>query len=190
MRRNILKLWDRNMSGLLALLAALLAVGVASAHNVELLRSTPDAGTVVDAAPEIVEAWFNEELKTGASTIGVFDMEGNQVDLGDGGVNLEDPYHASMVARLPALTDGAFQVRWHVVLLDDDPTDGHFVFYVGEKSALPAGMAESAIDVLIVPEESGSSLPVVWIVAGALSLVLAGIVCFLLLRGRKRSELS
>ncbi len=169
-------------------LAVLLALvpGLVLAHNVELLRSDPPADALLTESPAQVRAWFNEEMQTGASTLAVYDAAGNPVDSGDGGVDLQDAYHASMVVSLPPLADGAYFVRWHVVLLDNDPTDGEFVFYVGQRVELEVATDDLGLEIPepADPAESELSIPLVWIVSGV-AVVLVGLVSAgLVLRGR------
>ena len=123
-----------------------LAVGIlfsittaVSAHTVELLKSDPPAGAVLDNSPAQVQAWFNEEMETKVSTLKVYNSSGNQVDQSDGGVDLNDADHASMIVSLPdSLPQDAYTVRWHAVLLDGDATDGDFQFFVGPAAATAA----------------------------------------------------
>jgi methionine-rich copper-binding protein CopC len=102
-----------------------------AAHDAAIIKSAPANGDVLDESPSEVIAWFAEELVSGESTITVFDTQGNQVDNGDGGVDLNDPDHASMMVTLPSMPDGSYTVQWHAVLLDGDATDGAFAFAVG-----------------------------------------------------------
>ena len=129
------------VTSFLVAVLTLTLVGAALAHEVILTKSNPADGAVLDQAPAQVRAWFNEEMQTGESTLRVLDASGQLVDLGDGGVDLDDAYHASMLVSLPSLPDGAYTVHWHVVLLDGDASDGAFTFYIGEK---PAGEAVAA----------------------------------------------
>jgi methionine-rich copper-binding protein CopC len=169
-------------------LAAALTLGLAGAvlaHEVILTKSDPADGAVLDQAPAQVRASFNEEMQTGESTLRVVDASGQPVDLGDGGVDLDDAYHASMLASLPSLPDGAYTVRWHVVLLDGDASDGEFTFYVGEKpageavaasvdSAPPA--APAAPEPVAAPPASSGGFPVALVALGLGALiVLAGL---------------
>jgi methionine-rich copper-binding protein CopC len=178
----------------LAIFLSFLFAGMAAAHNVQMTRSDPAAGAVLAESPAQLVAWFNEEMKTQISTIQVFDASGQQVDKGDGGVDLNDPYHASMAVSLPPLPNGAYTVRWHVVLLDDDPTDGEFTFYVGEKPAgdiavsqvsapeAPAAGAANPADA--EPTDDTSGLPIAWVALGLGVLVLVAGLAALLLRSR------
>ena len=46
--------------------------------------------------------------------------------------------HAALVVTLPPLPDGAYLVRWYVVLLDGDASESSFNFYVGDEAAAAA----------------------------------------------------
>jgi methionine-rich copper-binding protein CopC len=183
----------RKFTLLFALLLAAFTYTFASAHEVEVLKSDPADGVSLEASPAQVAVWFSEELQTKVSTLRVFNQNGQQVDSQDGGVDLDDPDHASMRVSLPALTDGVYIVRWHVVLTDGDASDGEFSFAVGD-GAIPYPVAVSAVSAPITidpyptPEEaaastsslvSSSSTP--WIALGGLVLVvfIAGVLIFL-----------
>lgn len=171
-----------------AALVVMVVTSPAAAHSVELLRSDPPAGAVLPVSPAKVTAWFNEEAETSESWIRVFDATGKQVDAGDGGVDLTDAEHASMLVSVPeGLPEGSYEVRWRVVLLDGDPTEGQFNFFVGAKGAAEATAIASAPQATPVEpqDEAGSGSPL--IVAGSIVLVVAilGLVG-LRVMGRKR----
>ncbi|MFQ5577407.1 MAG: copper resistance protein CopC [Anaerolineae bacterium] len=128
-------------TGLTLLLFALM-VSAAAAHAL-LLKSEPADGELLAQSPERVQAWFSEELDSRLSSMQVFNTGGAQVDTGDGGVDLNDPDHASMIVTLPpALPDGAYTVRWAVVTPDDNGlTQGEFAFGVGEGVTLDGAVA-------------------------------------------------
>lgn len=117
---------------LLALL--LFASGTSVSAHALLVKADPRPGVVLEQPPEQVVAWFSQELETDFSTMQVYGTDGSQVDKGDGGVDLFDPNHASMVVTLPdTLADGTYTVRWTVVSADDgDSTNGEFTFNIGE----------------------------------------------------------
>jgi copper transport protein len=186
--------YTRYLQSVALALAVLLTVftGVASAHEVEVVKSDPAAGAVLDRSPAQVKAWFNEELQTGTSTLVILDAGGNQVDGRDGGVDLDDPEHASMVVSLPALPDGTYTASWYAVLLDGDPSQGEFAFSVGQAPAVQA-VADShsspAEPVAKAPAarpapQAGSGLPIAWIVLGLGVLAAGGILGALLIRSR------
>lgn len=157
-RRSIrLGLW-------LAMTASLGLTSLASAHAV-LLKSSPVAGQRLSTPPAQIILWFNEELVTTRSTLGVFDVDGRQVDARDGYVDLSDPDHASLIVSLPPLADGTYTVRWQAMSFDDDGlTAGEFEFLVG--NALPSKKNTSA-----------AGPPLDWLPAAiAAALALAGVL--------------
>jgi methionine-rich copper-binding protein CopC len=110
------------------LAAFTLLLSVAAGAHALLVKSEPPAGEPQAQAPSRITAWYSQELETRTSSMRVFDAEGRQVDEGDGGVDLDDPDHASMVVTLPEqLPPGTYAVRWMAVSAEDgDPTEGEF----------------------------------------------------------------
>lgn len=150
------------------------------AHEVELLESTPANGDLLAASPPQVVARFSEELISGESSMTVLNAQGVQVDNGDGGVDLNDPDHASMIVTLPPLPDGVYTVEWHATLLDGDATDDAFAFTIGEA---PVVMPVDAPAVVAEVDETGLSTgTIIALAAGLLVLLVVG---FLLLRRRQ-----
>ncbi|MFN8456765.1 MAG: copper resistance protein CopC [Anaerolineae bacterium] len=129
-----------------------------------LLKSEPETGAVLSQPPERVTGWFSEELDTHLSTIQVLNKAGQQVDQGDGGVDLNDPEHASLMVTLPpALSSGAYTAHWVAVSAEDgDTTEGEFTFQVGQtdtptKSAAPLETVSiaSSTDWLVISMVAG-----------------------------------
>lgn len=119
---------------LIALVALFLTLCTARgvwAHS-GLEKSEPEAGQVLSASPAQVKAWFSEELESDTSTLQVFNSLGEQVDQGDGGVDLNDVEHTLMVVGLPAsLPADTYTVRWAAVSAEDgDATMDEFSFTV------------------------------------------------------------
>lgn len=155
-----------------AVLVALLMLGIAAApvfaHGVVVTRTEPEAGAALTSAPGQITAVFNEELNTHLSTIAVVRADGTQVDLKDGGVDLTDPDHASMIVHVPDnLPEAAYIVRWHVVLDDGDASDGSFSFTVG--NAQP--VSEQAPSLASAPAGN----PLLWVEAGAALLAVVAL---------------
>lgn len=100
------------------------------AHAAVITKSIPANGEVLAESPEQVVVWFAEELQSPESTLAVYDLTGTK--FGEGGVDLTDPEHASMIADVPELPDGSYIVQYSVLLLDGDPTEGAFAFAIGE----------------------------------------------------------
>ena len=95
------------------------------------------------------------------------------MDNGDGGVDLNDPDHASMVVTLPALPNGSYTVQYHILLLDGDATDGAFAFAVGEGETvvLPAEPVTDSLPTTESTAEVGGS-SAVWFLSGVLAVLL------------------
>ena len=164
----------RYFAGIIILILFLAGLATAvSAHDAAIIKSIPANGDVLAESPSEVKAWFAEELISGESTMRVFSALGVQVDNGDGGVNLNDPDHASMIVTLPPLSDGSYTVQWHATLLDGDATGGAFAFAVGEgQSVLPAAVPEAA-------GEKGNSQPA----ESFLPAIAVGMIVLLLIAG-------
>lgn len=124
------------MALVLALLVSALLVAVAAAHAV-LVESEPENSAVLEQTPAQVIVRFDHELETKLSSIHVFDTAENQVDNGDGSVDLNDPDHASILASLPeSLPNGKYSVHWKTVSAHDgDTTEGEFFFKVADPGA-------------------------------------------------------
>ena len=119
------------LGGLLLWLVLAAGVNMAAAHS-ELAESNPADGAVLDEPPEQVWLSYTEELDTAGSSLTVVDQNGQQVDDGNGGVDLNDLDHQRMVVSLPAsLANGNYIVRWTAVSADDgDATKGAIGFTV------------------------------------------------------------
>ncbi|MCP4425963.1 MAG: hypothetical protein GY803_15835 [Chloroflexi bacterium] len=178
MERRIDARWRAFLAAWLMLV--LLATAV-FAHEAVMTKSEPANGELLAESPPEVRAWFAEELVSGESTISVFNSQGVQVDNEDGGVDLNDPDHASLIVTLPPLADGSYTVQWHVVLLDGDATDGAFAFGVGKNVTVnPASAPEPAAE---APDEGGPTTGVIAAVVGG--LVVLALVGGLALRRRQ-----
>ncbi|MBP6469268.1 MAG: copper resistance protein CopC [Chloroflexi bacterium] len=143
------------------------------AHSAAVLKTEPANGAVVAESPPTVTAWFAEELASGESSLKVFDASGEQVDNGDGGVDLNDPDHASMVVTLPPLPNGSYTVQYHILLLDGDASDGAFAFAVGEGESvvLPAEPVVESLPTAESTAEVGGGSPG-WFLGGVLVVLL------------------
>ena len=119
----------------LILIGLLFLTSTVVAHGPNVLKSsTPANGDVLSQTPEKIKAWFYTELDTDETIFRVFNTQGKQVDSGDGGVDLNDPDHASLIVSVPALPDGVYVVQWSTVILNDgDSISGIFRFGVNEE---------------------------------------------------------
>lgn len=152
-----------------------LAAG-AAAHAI-LVKSEPADGAILNRPPERVIAWFSQELDTGSSSLRLLDAAGRQVDNGDGGVDLNDPDHTSMIVTLPAtLPGGRYTAHWTVVSMDDgDATEGEFQIAIGQEEAV----AHQTTPVQNQPVKNRADWLVGSIVVG-LGILLLAVIWFIL----------
>jgi methionine-rich copper-binding protein CopC len=158
-----------------------MVVPIALAHDIRLVRSAPANGEVITDANSLnrVTAWFNTELEGGASWIMVYNAANERVDLGDGGIDLIDPEHASLLATLPtALPDGVYVVCWRAEVFDGDFAAGLFSFGINETPDPTTGYA--------CPEENESSSSLSVLIGLGFVLVV-GSVIFVVLTQRRGS---
>jgi len=168
----------------LTLLALVLLVVAATAHAL-LARSDPEDGAVLEQPPAQVTAWYSQELDTGRSTLQVFDVEGRQVDNGDGSVDLNDPDHASLLVSLPAsLPDGTYLVHWAAVSAEDgDPTEGEFTFSVGERGKATGQISASTMSSVRQPSGEAADTAAGTLAGGPVGWTAAGLGVLLLVVG-------
>src|SRR3954471_5670687 len=131
--------------GLLALVAALLAIaialvpaGTASAHA-ELEGSTPADGSIVAQAPRSVTLTFSEGVSVRPDGVRVVDADGTRVDTSHAAAS-------SSVVRVPLkgnLAKGSYLVSWRVISADGHPVRGAFSFSIGKATRLAAGLSQS-----------------------------------------------
>jgi copper transport protein len=122
---------------LFLLVAALALPAIASAHA-QLVASSPGAGEVVADAPAQLVLIFSEPLEGAFSSFDLADANGEVVAADLGTVNPDDEFQ--LVAELPPLADGVYQVRWQSLSTADGHTaSGFFSFGVGDAGAVPTG---------------------------------------------------
>jgi methionine-rich copper-binding protein CopC len=109
------------------LMVALAASG-AWAHAF-LDHAIPSVGNAVATPPTAIRIWFTQELEPAFSTVDVRDQSGNRVDAGDAAVDAADA--TLLHASLKPLPPGTYHVAWRVVSVDTHPTEGTFIFRVG-----------------------------------------------------------
>jgi methionine-rich copper-binding protein CopC len=168
-------------------LALLLTFKAVSAHEVTFLQSNPENGAIVAQSPAQIRALFDEELQTGVSILQVFNADGQRVDSGDGQVDLMDPDHASLVVNLPPLPDGAYWVRWYIVLLDGDASESSFNFFVGQPEAAAAAGFAPADDTIFYYQAESENTSVPWLITGGGVVVLIALVPLLAIVLRRGS---
>ena len=155
----------------------LAGLSAASAHQVVPSTSSPADGAVLTQPPGQVTLIFPEEAGEKDSYVQVFDQQGQQEALGGGGVDLNDPIHATLVAKLPVLPQGVYLVKWKIALSDGDSSQGQYYFGVVNVT-LPADPSPA-------PAAPGGSTPsaAIWTVAAVLLVAAASAI---VLFSRKR----
>ncbi len=190
-------------AALLTAFLVLLAPLSASAHD-SLLASSPEADGAVDTLPTELTLTFSAKLidETGATEVVVTDPSGSSVT--DGSATVEGAIVTQpLAAEAPA---GVYHVIWKVVSSDGHPTSGEFDFTVAnsteaaptsEPSADPTTGATAApepsatagpgTDVTPAPDNDSSAAPttMIWVLSIVGVLVIAGIVVWLVVRGRR-----
>jgi copper transport protein len=148
-----------------ALFFSVLAVTPALAHAL-LIRSNPAANAVLTQSPVQVELFFSESVDQELSTIKVYNISGNQVDVGDVRVDLSDP--TRMTVSLHTISDGVYTVTWKAVsATDGHQTTGTFSFAVGNANAaaLPVSQQTNTYNLPF------SALFVKWLLLASLALL-------------------
>lgn len=135
-----------------------------SAHS-ELVSSEPEDGQVLSESPSQVRALFSEELETQTSSLQVIDSGGNQVDNGDGGADLDDLEHKTMLVSLPqSLPNGTYTVQWTAVSAEDeDAEQGEFTFVIGSTTTGDDSASQSQPGTTSWPLYGGIGLGIVLI---------------------------
>jgi copper transport protein len=136
-----------------------------SAHTVTPVSASPADGAILSQPPDKVTLTFPEEAGEKDSFVQVFDQQGRQVDLGSGGVDLNDPNHEILVVKLPpSLPQSVYLVKWKIALSDNDFSQGQYYFGVGSVT-LPANPPPAA-----APATPSAGQPAALWVAGAAAL--------------------
>jgi methionine-rich copper-binding protein CopC len=110
-----------------ALLFAASSASTAQAHA-RLEASAPQAGSVVNGAPQVMRLTFNEALEQAFSKVAVVDGANMAMGLQHVEVDKADP--KVLVATLPRLHAGQYRVEWSTVTHDGHKTKGEFTFSV------------------------------------------------------------
>jgi copper resistance protein C len=93
-----------------------------------LQQAEPRVESRLKRAPDEVKLYFTERLEPAYSTVRVLDGQGAQIDRRDSRVDRTNP--ALLRATLPALAPGTYTVRWRVLSIDADVTEGSFTFRI------------------------------------------------------------
>jgi methionine-rich copper-binding protein CopC len=111
----------------LALVICALTTTAAAGHAV-LQRAEPRVESKLKRSPDEVKLYFTERLEPAYSSLRVLDERGAQMDRRDSRVDRANP--ALLRATLPPLPAGTYTVRWRVLSIDADVTEGGFTFRI------------------------------------------------------------
>lgn len=103
------------------------AASTAFAHA-KLLSSTPVPSSVVTEAPKEIRLTYNEELEVQFSKITLSDAQHADVSLPP--AQLDKSNSKILLATLPTLKPGTYQVQWSAMTRDGHKTKGQFTFQV------------------------------------------------------------
>jgi len=155
----------------------LLAVTTTASAHSELAKTEPEVGASLENSPAEVIAWFSEELDSQSSSMRVFDSQNNQVDNGDGGVDLNDLDHLTMIVSLSPLQAGTYFVHWESVSAEDgDSEEGEFIFSV-TKGTGPTEVSNPS-----------AGISTTWLVSDAVAILVIAVVAMIGVSRRKRSS--
>ncbi len=156
-------------------LLALVALPVIALGHASLVSSDPRAGATLTTMPYPLTATFDDELTPDGSSIVVQDAGGAQVAAGN--VSVGDAH--VLIAQLPVLQEGQYTVRWTAVSADDAAVErGSYTFGVLMSIMPPAPTAAPG------GGSTGSSNDVL-IAVGLAAVLIAGVVAFVILRGKR-----
>jgi methionine-rich copper-binding protein CopC len=179
--------------------AAALIVSPAVAHEIEVVRSTPAAGSVLERSPQRVVIMFSGEPDAARSSIVVVDARGRRVKaVSPARAVPGDTLRLQAVVRDP-LSDGPYTVKWRAVTLDGHATTGSFSFRVDlvpetGPSVRPPSEAPSAAAAADAPASTspaaadtgtGRSALIVAVNVALLIGVVAAVTVFLRRRSRR-----
>jgi methionine-rich copper-binding protein CopC len=124
---------------MLVVVSLLMMTTMLAGAHAELESSEPAEGATVPP-PERVTTTFSQEVAQEGSTLIVRGPDGEQVDAGDGGLDLDNLDRNVLAVSLPPdIPDGEYTVEWTTVSVEDDDTvSGSFTFTVDANAQPPA----------------------------------------------------
>lgn len=165
------------LAGMLALLAALAGLAVATAwapaagaHTV-LLSSDPASGATLDSSPAQVVLTFNEPVQASTLQFAVTNSAGATV-------SQAPPAVAGTVITqpLPALPNDTYTVAWRLVSVDGHPVTDSLSFVLNDPdattSAEPDADGTSPAVISPAPTQSGDSGGIAWKIGASAGILL------------------
>lgn len=186
-------------AALLAALLVLLSPLSAAAHDA-LVSSSPAADSSVETLPTELTLTFSAKLIDGQGATEVVVTDPDGADVTDGAATVDGAVVTQPLSGSgPA---GDYHVIWKVVSSDGHPTSGEFSFTVttgdtGDTTPTPSATAtpapsasEESADPTATPtsgptpEDAADGSPWIWLLGIVGLLIVAGVVVWLVMRGR------
>jgi methionine-rich copper-binding protein CopC len=168
---------SRSLSSVALALIALLAWTTVTLGHATLLAADPANGGTLTTTPYTLTLTFDEPLAANGSTIVVRASSGAEVATG----GVSEASDTVMTAELPALAPGQYVVRWTALTPDDGAVErGTLSFTVEAAASTPSAPTPGPTP----PGQAtgGNDLLIALLVA---AVAIAGVVGFLLVRGRR-----
>ncbi|HEU5203046.1 MAG TPA: copper resistance CopC family protein [Candidatus Limnocylindrales bacterium] len=144
-----------SLAALLLALGALIAVPPAVAAHAEFERSRPEDGETVQGSPNVIRAFFSEDLGDG-SEMALLDEDGATISTG--GI---DPANSTRLRMDPPdLLPGDYEVQWKAFADDGHLETGTFSFTVSAPVTPPPSLTPTPSEVVSAPP-SASAVPTV-----------------------------
>ena len=113
--------------GLAIAIVAPLYADFAAAHAV-LVSSNPANGAILSQPPREIRLSFNEAIEARFSSVTLTRSDGKKVQTG--GSSSDAQKRSDLVASLPSLQPGKYQVRWQATSADSHRIQGSFGFEI------------------------------------------------------------
>lgn len=103
-----------------------------SAHAY-IVKSTPFENQIMGKSPKQVSLQFDETIQNSFQSLRVFDMKGNQVDIGNNHIDAKNPSIIRCDLK-PNLPNGTYRMEWKIVSSDGHPVEGVIPYGVGQEN--------------------------------------------------------
>jgi methionine-rich copper-binding protein CopC len=144
-----------SLAALLLALGALIAVPAVVAAHAEFERSRPEDGETVQGSPNVIRAFFSEELGDG-SEMSLLDEDGATIATG----TIDPANPTRLRIDPPELQPGDYEVQWKSFADDGHLETGTFTFTVSAPVTPPPSLAPTPSEELSAPP-SASAAPTV-----------------------------
>ena len=145
-------------------LASIQNMPVALAHA-EPEDCTPAIDSTVDAVPTQVVCMTGQAMDPAQSSLSVFNAAGEQVDLGDSAVDLNDPDRKTISVSLDTakITDGVYTVKYKTLSTEDNEEDEgefHFTVKLAAAAETPTAVESPAATETLAATETAAATEV------------------------------